>query len=155
MAKPSSHPATIVLDHCWICGAKFVGKGGTEIVEEHHVIPVAYGGKDGPTVSLCDTHHSKLHRIAVALKGGKNYFRHLAGEDQERTKKILYLSNQVYNAELATRGDPNKAAAVMLGLGARHKDMIDCLKRVYPQAKSREAVLLIALETLYKKHFIT
>lgn len=154
MAKPSSDPRSIVLDHCWVCAAKFTDNGGTETREEHHIIPRAYGGEEGPTVTLCDTHHSKLHRIAVCLKTGKPFFNFLQGESPDRNKKLLYLANAVHNAELATRNDPNKAASAVLSLGARHKEMIEQLKKVYPQAKSREAIMLLALEHLHRKHFV-
>ncbi len=155
MGQPSKHPSTILLPHCWVCEALFVAHGGTEIPEEHHVIPCAYGGTDGPTISLCDTHHSKLHRIAVALKASKPFFQILQGEDPGKSKKLLYMANAVYNAELATRNDPNKAASAVLSLNARHKNMIDKLKKIYPQAKSREAVLLVALEALHARHFVS
>ena len=109
---------------------------------------------DGPTISLCDTHHSKLHRIAMALKASKPFFQILHGEDAERTKKLLYMANAVHNAELSTRNDPNKAASALLSLNARHKTMIDKLKRIYPKAKSREAIVLLALEAMYTRHFV-
>lgn len=154
MGKPSNHPSSIVLDHCWICSAKFTGNGGSAVREDHHVVPRAFGGVDGPTVTLCENHHGKLHRIAVALKAGKPYFENLQHEDIYKVKKLLYLANQVYNAELVMRNDPNKAASVMMTLNARHRGMVDSVKKIYPQAKSREAVFLLALEALYSKHFI-
>ncbi len=154
MGLPSKHPSSIVLDWCWVCNEKFVGRGGTSICEEHHIVPRAYGGTDGPTVSLCDTHHSKLHRIAVCLKTKKPFFEILRNEGPDTTKKLLYLANAVYNAELVTRNDPNKAASAILSLNAKHKEMIDRLRKVYPQAKSREALLLLALEALHARHFV-
>lgn len=155
MGKPSNHPSSIVLDHCWVCEARFIGTGGLEMREDHHVVPRAYGGVDGPTITLCTGHHTKLHEIAKCLIKGRSHFHLLHGEDQTQIKKLLYLANAVYSAELATRNDPNKAASVMLTLNARHKHMVDSLKKVFPQAKSREAVFLIALEALYHKHFIS
>lgn len=155
MGEPSKHPKSIVLDHCWICGARFVGKGGVEQREDHHIIPCAYGGVDGPTVTLCTTHHSKLHDIAVARKSGRNYQTSLMGEPPQNVKHLLWLANQVVNAELAVRNDPNKAASVTITLNARGKMQVDQLKHVYPKARSREAILLLALEHLYSKHFVT
>lgn len=154
MGQPTKHLQTIVLEHCWVCQARFTEFGGSAVVEHHHVIPQAYGGTDGPTVSICDSHHSKLHLIAVSMKASKPYFSNLTGESPDRIKKILYLANAVYSAELATRNDPNKAASAMVTLNAKHKQMIDQLKSVHPRLKSREAVLLYALETLHAKHFI-
>jgi hypothetical protein len=154
MGQPTKHPQSIAWDRCWVCETRFVESGGTEQCHHHHVIPQAFGGTDGPTVSLCDSDHNRLHRIAVCLKGGKPYFTLITGEKPEAIKKLLYLANAVYNAELATRNDPNKAASAMVTLNARHKAMIDKLKSINPKLKSREAVLLCALESLYSKHFI-
>jgi hypothetical protein len=47
-------------------------------LEEHHIHPLAYGGKrDGKTVWLCGTHHSSIHLQAENLSSGnavKRYF---------------------------------------------------------------------------------
>lgn len=144
-----------MLDHCWICGARFVGHGGVEQREDHHVIPCAYGGVDGPTVTLCTTHHSKLHDIAVARKSGRDFQTSLLGETADATKHLLWLANQVYQAEQTMRDDPNKATSVTVTLNAKARQQVDQLKHVYPKARSREAVLLLALEHLHRKHFVT
>lgn len=154
MGKPSSDSRSIVLQHCWVCEARFIGDGGTETREDHHIIPRAYGGVDGPTVTLCDSHHSKTHSIALKLIHNKPYFALLNGESKPRIQKLLYMANCIRNAELAMRNDPNKSAAAMVVLDARRKKMIDDLKTVYPNAKSREAILLVALEMLHGRHFI-
>ena len=154
MGTPTKHPQSISLPHCWICSARFIEAGGTEQCHHHHVIPQAFGGTDGPTVSLCDSHHNKLHRIAICLKSEKSYFSVITGEDSAHVQKLLYLANAVHNAELATRNDPNKAASAMVSLDARHKAMIDKLKTINPKLRSREAVLICALESLYARHFV-
>lgn len=45
---------TLKLNSCWVCC-------GNEALQEHHVVPQAYGGKNGPTVTLCATHHDLIH----------------------------------------------------------------------------------------------
>jgi len=152
MAQPSKHSATINLPYCWVCGAKFQQHGGTENVEHHHVIPVNAGGVDGPTVSICDTDHTKAHHIAIALKGKKPYFTLIQGLPEERVKKLMYLATCIVNAELATKDDVNKSAMAVLTLDRRQKLMIDKLKSVY-NLSSREKVLALALEKLFNKHF--
>lgn len=149
----SKHANTIFLPHCWMCGAKFVGEGGTQVREEHHMVPRAYGGVDGPTVTLCDTHHTKMHRVAEALIHEKSYRQIVEGESPQVIKKILYLATVIRNAWQFSKDDPNKTAAVMVTLDRKHKLMIEGLKRIYPKAKSRSAVLTLALEYLYSKHF--
>lgn len=149
----TDHPKTLCLDHCWVCKAHFTDSGGKENRHEHHLVPSAYGGRDGPTVSLCDGHHNKLHRIAECLMRNKPHFVLLKGEPQAHVRPLMYLANVVKNAWLEVRNDPNKAASVMLVLNREQRLMIDKLKAVYPKAKSRPAVLAIALQTLYNKHF--
>lgn len=153
MGEPSKHPKSIVLNHCWICHVRFIGDGGTEPREDHHIIPRAFGGTDGPTVTLCDSHHTKVHRIAEALRYKKTYFQITKGESPDRVNKLVYLAAQIQNAYLALGNDPNKLASVMVALNGKQKLMVDQLKKVYPRAKSREAILLFALESLYSRHF--
>ncbi len=151
--QPSKHPDTIFLPHCWICGCKFIDTGGTQMREEHHMVPRAYGGVDGPTVTLCDTHHTKMHRVAECLIHENTHRSILEGEPPEAIKKILYLASVICNAWKFSLNDPNKSASVMVSLDRRHRLMIEALKRIYPKAKSRAAVLNLALEHLYSRHF--
>jgi len=152
MAEPSKHPATINLPYCWVCKVKFVQHGGTEQPEHHHVIPQNAGGANGPTVSICDTDHTKAHHIAIAIKGKKPYYTLIQGLEEDRIKKLMYLASMIVNAELATKDDPNKSAMAVLTLDRRQKEMIDKLKAVY-NVSSREKVLSLALEKLYNRHF--
>jgi len=151
MAK--DHPSSVILPHCWVCEVKFVGSGGTEQRHDHHVFPRAYGGVDGPEVSVCDGHHSKLHRIAEQLIKEKPYFQFLRGESPERIKKLMYLATRIHQMHLLIQNDPNKATSVSLVLTAKSQKMIDQLKPVIG-VRSREAVLLKALEILYSRHFV-
>jgi hypothetical protein len=146
---------SIRLDWCWVCERRFVDAtpAGHVSRNEHHIIPRAAGGADGPTVSLCSDHHDALHKIALRLTSGKPYFDLLAGENEEQRKKLYWLATRVYNAFQAVKNDPNKKAAVMIMLDRRQQFMITQLSKVYPQAKSREDILNIALETLYTRHF--
>lgn len=155
MSSATNHPKTILLDYCWICECKFVGFGGTEIRHDHHIVPRAYGGVDGPTVTICDTHHSKTHRLAESLMHNKQKDRYqlLLGEPAPQVKKLLYLADVIRNAWLATKNDPNKLAQVTLTLNRDQQLMVTKLKAIYPKAKSRNAILDIALQSLYNKHY--
>jgi len=143
------------LPECWVCGARFsdVNPPGPANREEHHIIPRQAGGVDGPQVSLCDMHHSKLHKIANRLSSKKPYFDLLYGDFGERQKKLLWLASRAYMAFQATSGDPNKKKMVVLELDQKKQYMLEMLKRVYPQAKSREAIYDLALAQLYQRHF--
>lgn len=145
-----------VLDHCWVCGLRFtdVVPPGPASREEHHLVPQAYGGTDGPTVSLCANHHSALHTIAVHMKSGKPYYEIIGGHDTIQQAKLLKLAEIVYNSEQATRNDPNKKVLVSLTLTKQQDLMIQRLKKVYPQAKGRADILQLALQALYVRNFI-
>lgn len=118
-----------------------------------YVIPKAYGGTDGPLVSLCETHHGKLHKIALCLENGSPHFQLVQTETDAEKQKLYWLATCVYNAKMATKKDPNKTSLVMMRLKGPQVRMIDKLKKVYPQAKSREAVLALALQALYQRAF--
>src|SRR5690606_18118779 len=120
--------------------------------EEHHVVPRAYGGTDGPLVSLCDGHHTALHKIAVALKSNKPYHQHLT-RDPEQDQKLMYLATVVVNAQAATTGDPNKKTMVVVSLDGVLAEKLKRLSKMYPQVGGRAALVKLAIESLYSKHF--
>jgi hypothetical protein len=141
------------LPHCWVCGRRFSDSGGSEQREEHHIVPRQAGGTDGPQVSLCDTHHTKVHRIEERMAASKPFFDFLQGEGPEQQKKLIWLATRARNAFALTDDDPNKLKFAQVTIDARKHMMIQKLKKVYPKARSREAILTLALESLYRKHF--
>lgn len=145
-----------VLNHCWVCGQRFSDQTppGPATREEHHIIPQAYGGADGPTVSLCSNHHNMLHAVAVALKNRKPYFDLIGGLTTEQQQKVMVLANYVFEAEQATRNDPNKIFLVSLTANRTQIAKMERLKKVFPKARSRQAILLLALEHLYNSTFL-
>lgn len=148
-----NHPKTIHVDYCWVCKSKFTDSGGKAIRHEHHIIPRAYGGADGPTVTLCNTHHDKLHRVAEKLIADKNPYAFFVGETKESIRLILYLANIVRNSATLVKNDPNKHASVMVTLTRNQQNMVDKLKHIYPSSRSRASILALALQSLYNKHF--
>lgn len=82
---------TIEIDHCWVCSSP-------EALEEHHLVPRAYGGLKGPTVTLCGTCHSVLHAESHKPKNARRFKR-----DRIQGAKLLYLSEVVFRARIATR----------------------------------------------------
>lgn len=146
---------TITLPHCWVCGRRFndVEPPGPAQREEHHVVPQAYGGTDGPTVSLCDGHHTAIHKIAIAWKQKKPHHQFLGTYDREQIAKLEYLAQVIFNAEQVTRDDPNKRLQVVLSLDSEMKTMLEALGRVYPGARSRAALIRTAIRELYLRHY--
>lgn len=146
---------SIYLPHCWVCSARFTDSRppGPANREEHHIVPRQAGGTDGPTVSLCDGHHACLHKIALRLKSKRPYFDLVTEEPDEAKKKLYWLATVVFNAFEATRDDPNKIVMSMMALDRKQQLMIERLRQVYPKVKSREALINLAIESLYRKHF--
>lgn len=147
---------SIQLPHCWVCEKRFTDANppGPANKEVHHIIPQQAGGKDGPTVTICDGHHAALHKIALRMKSNKPFFDLLVGNTTEQKQKVLWLASRVHLAFEAVKNDPNKKVVVVMGLNAKQQLMLDRLKKVYPALKSRESLFTLALENLYNKHFL-
>lgn len=141
------------LDRCWVCGALFSDRGGTANREEHHIVPRQAGGEDGPQVSLCETHHGKAHKMAYKIPKKESVFEWTRGEPQICVERLMRLATVIANAFAATKNDKNKKRFATITLGAQHSKMVADLKRIYPKAKSREAIFLLALEALHKRNF--
>ena len=94
---------TLLGDACWVCGIRFKNSvpPGPAMREDHHIFPRNAGGTDGPQASLCDRHHSCLHKIAQRLKARKDFKDLLVGESQLGAKRLLWLASCVVKAEAA------------------------------------------------------
>lgn len=143
---PTAHT---FLPHCWVCERKFTAN----LVEErHHIIPRAYGGQDGPQVSLCSDHHTVLHEIGKRVYSGKP-FTDLMSSNAAWNTKLIYLGTIACNARIATENDPNKYQMVVVKLDGLHKKMLLDLKKVYPK-QSQPSLLATALAALHSRHFV-
>lgn len=143
-----------LVDRCWICDNKFTDFGGTDhtlVQEFHHIIPRAYGGLDGPTVSLCSGHHTTLHDIAQKLISGRPYFEFLT-KDPLIDKRLLYLATRVQNAHATFSNDPNKRLVLTASITKAEVAMMEALYPVY-KVRSREALFHHILKEVYERHF--
>jgi hypothetical protein len=86
---------SIILDNCWVCSQRHG-------LNDHHVIPQAYGGVDGPQVTLCASHHTLIHTVALQKKAA---WATACGESHthEQTQKLLQLVAIIAKARAATR----------------------------------------------------
>lgn len=137
------------LDHCWVCKQKF---GHSVKQQDHHIIPRAYGGTDGPQVSLCSAHHTALHEIALKLYSKKPYFDFLT-RDPAQDQKLLWLASTAYNARLLTENDPNKKPLLVESISKETMSKLKALKTIYPKT-SRAKLLEAAVNALYSRHFL-
>lgn len=158
---------TVVQDSCWVCNRKFIDSGGTDpsvIRNQHHVVPQAAGGKDGPTVSLCSAHHDLLHWVAEKASSHRrlvNDFQRLAGEiDNLLTglpgaskARVIYLADIVTRAFAATANDPNKRTGLVINATPEFISKLDSLKRALG-AGSRESALILIVEESYSRRFL-
>lgn len=136
------------LPHCWVCGTRF---DHSNKEERHHIIPCAYGGEDGPQVSLCDSHHQALHDIALKLYCKTPYFQ-LLTKNRMWDRKILYLAEVACNARMLTENDPNKSVPSTLYFKGEVLEKLKRLKTVYPKS-SRQALVEAGINLLYDRHF--
>lgn len=138
----------IFREHCWVCRRKF---DHSLLHEDHHIVPCAYGGRDGPQVRICSPHHTSLHTIALRLYSGKPYFE-LLSSNTDVNERLLYLATVAYHARLAVANDPNKKRVIVLSLKADTWDKLARLKTVYGKL-SREKLVEFAVTQLFNKHF--
>jgi 5-methylcytosine-specific restriction endonuclease McrA len=136
-------------DHCWVCSIPF----SSEVKQHlHHIIPRAFGGVDGPVVSLDDSHHSRLHEIALRLYSKKPFIEFLSG-NREQDQKLLYLAQIVCNARLILEDDPNRYQVVVFHLNKEYKRKFQNLKGIYKNL-GRQKLLEAAIDSLHRKHFV-
>ena len=113
------------------------------------MIPQAYGGQEGPQVSLCDKHHSCLHRIATAVKAKKPWNHLVAHEPPDRKKKLIWMAGLVVKADQATVNDLHKPTKVVLILDAQQKRQLEHCQKVLGFT-NRVEVYHTALSRLFK-----
>lgn len=143
-----------LVDRCWVCEKKFPEFGGTQhdlVQEFHHIIPRAYGGLDGPTVSLCSGHHTTLHDIATRLISGRPYYEFLT-KDPLVDKRLLYLATRVQTAHATFSKDPNKRLMMVASITKDEASMMEALYTKY-NVRSREALFHHILKEAYDRHF--
>lgn len=157
--KPAKDPldppllATAVLDYCWVCKIKDVP------FDEHHVVPEAYGGEDGPQITLCGSHHTLVHNL------GLFQLKQLTSSSEESTieeadskalqalnaqgqQRAVYLANVIASAGFAVVSDVNKtikyagvftaeqnrklnAIKQSLGVRSKHTAIVMCINRMH------------------------
>lgn len=88
---------SIILSHCWVCPSK-------DGLNDHHVVPQAYGGVNGPQVTLCATHHTFIHAVALKPLAQREsmVLEHTQKPDQQ--SKLLQLTDLIARARAATKG---------------------------------------------------
>lgn len=138
---------------CWVCKVRFKNSvpPGPANREDHHIFPRNAGGTDGPEVSLCDSHHSTIHKIAQRLHSKKPFQDLLLGEQPTYHKQLLWLASMIVKAEQFAEDDPNKLLRNGVQLTSTEVAMLQQLQKI--TGKSRQELLRQSLYLLYQKYF--
>jgi hypothetical protein len=135
------------LPHCWVCEEKFTDSGGEAKRHEHHIIPRAYGGSNGPLCSLCTNHHNLLHELATYIIAGKQAeARSLLATLPPAVKpRLASLANSIVRAHNLTKNDPNKRGKTILSMTGEQYRRAILLKKQYG-LKSLPALFIYLME---------
>lgn len=140
--------STLTLPYCWVCKKTFFPEGSDASVirNEHHVIPRAYGGVDGPTVSLCSADHDMLHLLAQKLIASKDGEAEaiLRRVEQQSVLRLQYLATRIVMAHTLLNDDPNKLKPLNLKLTGDISAKLDKLAKFYSSSRESVIVRLIA-----------
>lgn len=143
---------TLKLDHCWICGNK-------SSLEEHHIIPSAYGGRNGPTITLCAICHSAIHSAAQK----KGITTNTGSEDlclfcdrwcsAGSTSRIMYLIALIRKSRYITKNDANKTVKVSYTLDAQTARMLRYTAQQL--GVTQQVAIGVAIKSLHDRLFGT
>ena len=140
-------------ESCWVCGVRFTTSNppGPALMEEHHIVPRAFGGVDGPVALICDSHHAALHKIATRIKSRKSYLDLVPTATPAMLKKLAWLATAVVRAEKEVGNDPNKQVLIGLKLSRYQQQVVRRLQSVY--GGSQSSILERGLVALFQKTF--
>jgi len=138
---------------CWVCGVRFKSATppGPANREDHHICPRNAGGTDGPLVSLCDSHHTGLHKIAQRIQRRAKFDDLLHGEAAESVKKLVWLAGQVVVSEQRGDADPDKRLVGSVSLSQQETEMMKKIQSL--TGKSRNEILRAGLILVFKRYF--
>lgn len=135
------------LPYCWVCEGKFTDAGGQLKRHEHHVIPRAYGGANGPLCSVCTNHHNLLHEYATysIANNQASMVRLLSTIEPHLHRRLVYLASRIVRAYHLTKDDPNKCGKVTIVLTGEQARRAVLLKKQH-SARSMQALFVKLLE---------
>lgn len=130
---------SIVLTHCWICLSP-------SSLHEHHIVPRAYGGSDGPTVTLCATCHNGIHHVA----DGRADMTPDHWVDNDVISRANKLVECIVNARVLASKSANKRSTTILTLTAEETAILDRVKVMLGQT-SRVSALKTLINQYYQR----
>lgn len=156
-----------VLPYCWVCKRAFIDTTGTDpsvIRNEHHVVPRMAGGTNGPTISVCSSHHDLLHLVAEkasAMSKVKQSVSDVAldirdllqGLTPQQRSRVIYLAYVVTRSFVLSEGDPNRKLQASFVYTADVMSKLDALKKVHG-VSNRQKLVEKLIRQDYAKHFL-
>ena len=126
-------------DACWVCERAFTHNLTSH---DHHVIPRAFGGTNGPQVRICTSHHGLLHAVAqVLVANGKVDISDL---DKTAAARLMFLATRAALAEMVTSNEPNKRVLTSFYLPASTNDeLLKRLARTSPRMSKQTLLELL------------
>lgn len=134
---------TLLLDYCWVCK---VSRTDYSEFEEHHVVPSHLGGNKGPTVSLCDTCHTKAHKMSEKIWHNQTYIPY---KNAEHLRRCYYLAVVICRARLQMDaiGGENKRVKFSTTLTFEEHNLLKKVQK-YFGIKNQKDTLIFALKKL-------
>ena len=134
---------------CWVCQRKFISCDGDDpavILNEHHVVPRANGGEDGPTVALCSAHHDLLHEIATQALCFKPFVHMTGNLPEDQSYRVMYLAKVVVDSTRAVKNDPNKRGQCTIVMDGATDRMLNALAKAGKCSRTSAVLSLIQKE---------
>lgn len=125
-------PLITLVDRCWVCDGVFPdygGDDGTLVQEFHHPVPRAFGGSQGPTVSLCSGHHATVHDVSLRIVSGVPYNDLVGHEASLPQLRIIQLAEVIVRAMALFKEDPNRIVPIHYGLPYHRNELFKLAAR--------------------------
>ena len=114
---------------------------------DHHVIPRAFGGLNGPQVRICSPHHNLLHALAESLV--TNHRVTVDDLDATVAERVMFLATRAALAQLRTSNEPTKRVITSFYLtAADNQAMLDRLARTSPRMSKQTLMELLVKQFL-------
>lgn len=129
--------------NCWVCGTLMLDSR-----HNHHLIPRAFGGLNGPTVDICADDHNVLHRLALRRADDPSVILALLGKP-----RLAYLTNVVRYAREVTKNNKNKRFQLSVTLSGDTGRKLADIKRITGSTNNEQVIGLLISE-YHSRRFI-
>lgn len=140
--SPHRHPRT---SGCWIDALRLSS------LHDHHVIPRAYGGSDGPRVMICNSCHEAIHDAAEKNLTAEQYSIQKAAKKCWNKPEDLYRANHlikiIQEAKQMASKSSNKTVLISVRLSAKENQILSDFAKLNGLSKKNALKQLIIAQT--------